>query len=104
MAATIGVTDPWGRRVRVPIHPDRYGNQCYIAGYTIAWGALAIFADSWEGAWEIWCEQQTAADLDSDEIAALERGEQIEGLEWADGVGMVATSDLVLCGYKTVTR
>jgi len=94
----IDVADPWGKRVSVPLHSDTYGDTLYVAGYTIAWGALAIMANSWEDAWEVWLEQQRPADLDADEIAALEAGEMIEGLEWADGVGYVVTEDLSLSG------
>lgn len=100
MTATIGVTDPWGKRVRVPIHGDRYGNRLFVAGYSIAWGSLAIFAQSWEDAWEVWLEQQAAADLEPEDVTALERGEHLEGLEWADGVGMVVTADLILSEYR----
>lgn len=100
MTATIGVTDPWGRRVRVPIHPDRYGDRLFIAGYTIAWGGLAIFAQTWEDAWEVWLEQQQPADLAPEEVLALEKGESVEGVEWADEVGYVATHDLTLTEHR----
>ena len=100
MTATVGVTDPWGRRVRVPIHPDRYGNRLFIAGYTIAWGALGIFAQSWEHAWEVWLEQQQPAELEPEDVTALEKGESVEGVEWADGVGYVATHDLTLTEHR----
>lgn len=100
MSLTIGVTDPWGKRVRVPIHPDRYGTRLFLAGYTIAYPALAVFADSWESAWEVWLEQQQRTELDAEDVAALERGESVEGIEYADGVGEVCTLDLVLNEHK----
>lgn len=96
MPVTIGMTDRWGKRVRVPLHPDTYGANVYAAGYTIAHPALIILADSWETAWEVWREQQRETELDADEQRALEAGEMLEGVEWADGVGYVVTSDLVL--------
>lgn len=100
MNATIGVTDPWDKRVRVPIHPDRYGNRLFVAGYSIAWGALAIFAQTWEDAWEVWLEQQQPAELEPEDVTALERGESVERLDWADGVGWVLTADLILSEYR----
>ena len=95
-ARLVVTVDPWGKTVEIPQHPNTYGDRLFICGYTISWGSLAVWANSWETAWEVWCEQQPPCDLDENERAALERGEDVESIEWADGVGYVCITDLIV--------